>query len=161
MKRSKKFERLRFSLKGGRGTSAAQPIDEPPLKVENEPQMSDQSTNLDDLTEEDWPSQDSCQGDSDISDLTTGSSRAADTERETMVSNSSSTSSRSYILQELLQKAEAKNLEMTQQIAEMKKVPAQVLTQKRAECATISMHQQEPMALESKVPQSNCHTTAR
>ena len=41
MKRSKKFERLRFVLKGGEGTSAAQPIDEPPLKVKNEPQMSD------------------------------------------------------------------------------------------------------------------------
>ena len=43
MKHSNKFERL---PKEGEGTSSAQPIDEPPLKTKYEPQISDQSTNL-------------------------------------------------------------------------------------------------------------------
>ena len=66
----KKFQRLRFFLKRGEGTSAAQPNDEPALIVEDESQMTDRSTNLDDLNDEDWPSQDSFRVDSDCSDLT-------------------------------------------------------------------------------------------
>ena len=84
MKRSMKFERLRFFLKGGEVTSAAQPNDEPPLKVKNEPKMSDQSTNFDDLDEEDWPSRDSFRVDSVFSDLKISSSRATESARETI-----------------------------------------------------------------------------
>ena len=55
MKRTKKFEPLRcLFLKGGEGTSAAKPIEEPAVKVKNEPQLTDRSTDLDDLNEQDW-----------------------------------------------------------------------------------------------------------
>ena len=54
MKRSKELERLRFFLKRREGTSAAQTIDGPPLKIKNELQMTDESMNLDDLDKEDW-----------------------------------------------------------------------------------------------------------
>ena len=149
MKRSKKFERLRFFLKGGEGTSAAQTIDELPLKVRNEPQMSDQSTNFDDLDEEDWPSRDSFRVDSNFSDVTIKSSRATASERDTIISTSSSTSSRrSSIHRALLEKIEkddARIRELTQQIAEMNKA----LTQIQAMCATNPMQQQEPMVRES------------
>ena len=149
MIRSKKFERLRFFLKGGEGTSAAQPIDEPPLKVKNEPQRSDQSTNFDDLDEEHWPSRDSFRVDSDFSDLTIGSSRATESERETIISNFSSTlSRRSSIYRALLEKCEkddARICELTQQIAEMNKA----LTQMEAMRATNPMQHQEPVVRES------------
>ena len=143
MKRSKKRERLRFFLKGGDGTSAALPINELPLKVKNEPQMSDQSTNLDDLDEEDWPSRDSFRVDPDFSDLTKGSSRATESERETIMSTSSSTSSRRSSLHRA--QADAKIRELTQQMAEMNKA----LTQMRAMCATIQLQQQEPVVRKS------------
>ena len=149
-------------MKGGGGTSAAPPINELPLKVKNEPQVSDQSTNLDDLDEEDWPSRDSFRVNSDFSDLTKGSSWATESERETIISTSSSTSSRrSSIHKALLEKTEkddARHRELTQQIAEMNKA----LTQMQAMCATIPMQQQEPMALESATTQlpSNSKRTA-
>ena len=163
MKRSKNFELLRFFLKGGEGTSAAQPIDEPPLKVKNEPQMSDQSTNFDDLDEEDWPSRDSFRYDSDFSDVTINSSRATGSERKTIISTSSSTSSRrSSIHRALLEKTEkddARIRELTEQIAEMNKA----LTQIQAMCATNPKQHQEPMVRESattKLPndsKNRCH----
>ena len=135
-------------MKRGEGTSAAQPIDKPPLKIKNDSQISKQSTNLDDLDEEDWPSQDSFKVNSDFSDQTISSSRASESERETIVSNSSSTSSRRSIHRALLEnaeKAEAKNRVLTQQIAGMNKA----LTQMQAMCATFSMHWQEPVVLKS------------
>ena len=111
MKQSKKFQRLRSFLEGGEGTqripytSAAQPIDKPLLKVKSELQMSEQSTSLDDLDEEDWPSKDSFKVDSEVSDQTIGSSQATKSERRTIVSNSSSRSSRrSSIDRALLEK---------------------------------------------------------
>ena len=122
------------------------------MKVKNEPQKSDQSTNFDDLDEEDWPSRDSFRVDSDFSDVTIGSSQATETERETIISTSSSTSSkRSYILREILEKTEkaekpeVKVRELTQQIAEMIKA----LTQIEALCANTPSHQQEPVSLKS------------
>ena len=127
MKRSRGFQRLRFFLKGREGASAAPPLVEPPLKVKDEPQMSDQSTNLDGLDEEDWTSRDSFRVNSDFSDITIGSRRATESERETITSASSSTSSRrSYIHKALLEKAEEDDAklrlrELTQQIAEMNK----------------------------------------
>ena len=152
MKRSKKFERLCFFLKGGEGTSAAQPIDEPPLKVRNEPQISVQSMNFDDLDEEDWPSRDSFRVDTDFSNVTIESSCATESERETIVSTSSSTSSRrSSILREPLEKTEKaekageKVRELTQQIAEMNKA----LTKIQAMCAANPTQQQEPVVRES------------
>ena len=138
-------------MKGEEGTSAAQPYDEPPLKVRNEPQISVQSTNFDDLDEEDWPSRDSFRVDSDFSKVTKESSRATKSERETTVSTSSSTSSgRSYFFREPLEKtekaekAEEKVRELTQQIAEMN----EALTQIQAMCATNPMQQQEPVVRE-------------
>ena len=83
---------------GGEGTSAAQPIDELTLEVKNEVQISDQSTNLDDLNEEDWPSQDSVRVDSDFSDLTIGSARATEPESGTIASIPSNSSS-TYIIE--------------------------------------------------------------
>ena len=146
MKRSKKFERLRFFLKGVEGTSAAQPIDEPLLKVNNEPKCQ-----IDQRVSMIWtrrPSRDSFRVDSDFSDLTIGSSRATESERETILSTSSSTlSRRSYIHRELLEKtkkadkAEGRVRELTQQTAEMNKA----LTQMQAMCATTPSHQQKPV----------------
>ena len=137
MKRSKKLERLCFFLEGAEGTSAAQPIDEPPLKVKNEPQMSEQSTKFHDLDEEHWLSRDSFRVDSEFSDVTIGSSRATESERETIISTSNSTSSRrSYNFRELLEKTEkaeeaaGKVRELTQRTAEMNKT----LTQMQAMC---------------------------
>ena len=96
------------------------------------------------MDEEDWPSRDSFRVDSDFSDLTIGSSR--------ILSTSSSTSSRrSYILRESLEKtekakkAEGKVRELTQQIAEMNKAR----TQMQAMCATTPSLQQEPVFLKS------------
>ena len=115
------------------------------MKVKNGPQMSNRSSDLDDLNEEDWPYQDSFKVDSDYLNLTIGSSRATESERETMLSSSSSIlSRRSSIFRALLKKPEAENRELTQQIAEMKKTAGEVLKQKWAECATIPMHHQEP-----------------
>ena len=142
MKRSKKFERLRFFLKGGEVTSAAQPIDEPPLKVKNEPQMSDQSTNFDDLDEEDWPTRNSFRVDSDFSDLKTSSSRSTDSEREMIKSTSSTSLRRSSVHRA---QADAKIRELTQQIAVMNKA----LTQMQAMYATTPSHQQEPVFLKN------------
>ena len=147
MKRSKKVERHCFFFKGEEGTSAAQPIDELSLKVKNEPQMSDQSTNSDDLDEEDWPSRDSFRVDSDFSEITVSSPRATESERETIISTSSSTSSRRSSVHRT--HADAKLRELPQQIAEMNKA----LTQMQAMCATIPMQQQDLMALESATTQ--------
>ena len=47
-----------------------------------------------------------------------------------------------------MEKPEAKNRRLTRQNAEMKG-PAQVLTQKRAECAANPLRQEEPVVLES------------
>ena len=106
--------------------------------------MSDQSRNFDDLDEEDCPSRDSFRVDSDFSDVTIGSSW--------IISTSSSTSSRrSYIPRESLEKtekakkAEGKVRELTRQIAEMNKA----LTQMQVMCATTPSHQQEPVFLKS------------
>ena len=160
MKRSKKLQRLRFFLKVGEGTSAAQPTDEPPLNVKNEPQMSDQSTNFDDLDEED-----SFRIDSDFSDLTIGSSRATELERETIISTSSSTlSKRSFILRELLEKTEkaekteGKIRELTQQIAVMNKALAHMQAISIHMCATTPSHQQESVFLKSVTTKSSSDT---
>ena len=83
MKPSKMFERLRLSL------SAAQSVDEQALIIEDEPLMTGPSTNLDHLNEDDWPSQDSSRVNSDFADLTIGTSRATESEKETIVSSSS------------------------------------------------------------------------
>ena len=42
-------------FRGGGGTSAAKSVAEPPMEVKNEPQITDQTTTLDDLNVEDWP----------------------------------------------------------------------------------------------------------
>ena len=139
-------------FEGGEGTSAAQPIDEPSLKVKNEPQKSDQSSNFDELVEEDWPSRDSFRIDPDFSNVTIESSRATKSERQTIVSTPSSTSSRRSSFHRALfektekaEKAEGKVRELTQQIAEMNKA----LTQMQAMCATTPSYQQEPVFLKS------------
>ena len=62
MKRWKVFHRLRSFFKGGARASAAQPIDEPVVKVKNGKQMLDEhdrSMKLEDLNLEDWPLEDS------------------------------------------------------------------------------------------------------
>ena len=103
--------------------------------------MSDQSTNFDDLDKEDWTSRDTFRVDSEFSDVTIESSRATESERETIISTSSSTSSRrSPIHRALLEKTEkddARIRDLTQQVAEMNKA----LTQIQAMCATSPMQQ--------------------
>ena len=105
-----------------------------------------------------WPSRDSFRVDSDFSGLTIGSSRSTESERETIISTSRSTSSRrSYILRELLEKtekaekAEGKVRELTQQIAVMNKA----LTQMQAMCATTPSHQQEFVFLKNVTTKSS------
>ena len=94
LKRSERFERLLLYFERGGVTSAEEWIDEPAVKVKNEPQKSDRSAELDDLNEKDCPSQDSFKVDSDFSDLTLSSFRSTESEGETLISCSSSTSSR-------------------------------------------------------------------
>ena len=123
----------------------------------NEAQVSDQSTNLDDLNEEAWPSQHSVRVDSQFSRLRIGNSRATESESETiasMPSSSSSTSSRrASILRDLLEK----NRRLTRQIVEMKG-PAQFLTQKEVECAANPLCQEEPVVLKSASTKSSDDT---
>ena len=140
MKRSKKFERLCFFFDGGGGTSATNPMDE---EVEDEAQMTDRSTNLDDLSEEDWTSQDSFRIDSDFSDTAIGRSRATEFESETIASSSSLASSRrSFTHRVVSEITEAK-------MANQNDVFARVLAQAQATSASNPLHQQEPVVLES------------
>ena len=145
MKRSKKFELFRVLYVGGWGTSATQSIDETPVKVENEPQMTDQSTILNNLNEEDWPSQDGFRVGSCFSDLTKGSSQATESEREMTVSSSISTSSRRSSVQGT--RFEANEAKM----AEMDYVLPRMLTQIQTISAPIPLHQQKPAVLESAI----------
>ena len=135
MKRSKGFEGKRLLLFFARrgGTSASQSCDEPAVNVENEPEITDRSTNLDDLNAEDWLLNDRFKVVSDFLDSMPCNSRATKSERGTMISNSHSTSPRrSSINRTLLEKTEAENQGFTRQMAEMDHLQAQFLTEMRA-----------------------------
>ena len=113
------------------------------VKLKNEPQVTDRLTDFNDLNEEDWPSQVSFIVDSDFSDTTIGSSRATESERETIISSSSSTSSRSSSIHRATFEAnEAK-------VAEMDNALARVIEQVQAMSAATPSQPQKPVVLES------------
>ena len=100
---------------------------------------------MDDLNEEDWPSQYSFRVDSDFENLKIGSSHPTKSEREAIVPTSSSTSSRrSSVHKAVLEKAETKRevTQLTQQLAEMHNLLAQmvqIVTEKRVTSAAMSI----------------------
>ena len=88
----KVFHRLRSFLKGGKGVSAAQPIDVHDVQPQNESQMLDEhdrSTKL----EEDWPLEDSFKLVSNFPDSTPSNAQDTEPERSIKTSSSSSVSS--------------------------------------------------------------------
>ena len=141
MKRSKEFERLRLFFEGGGGTSAAKPIAEPPMEVKNEPQMTDQTTNLDDLNVEDWPLEDRFKVVSDFLDSKPFSPRATKPKRESL--------SRKSIYRARLEKSEAINRKLIQKVAELENALERVIAQVQAMSAATPLHQKELVVLKN------------
>ena len=139
MKRSKEFERLRLFFEEGGGTSAAKLIAEPPMEVKNEPQMTDQTTNLDDLNVEDWPLEDRFKVVSDFLDSMPCNPRAIKPKRETL--------SRKSIYRARMEKSETINRKLTQKIAELENALERVIAQVQVMSAAIPLHQQELVVL--------------
>ena len=128
-------------FEGGKGTSAAQSIDEPVLNVENEHQMTDQSTILDDSIVEDWPLEDVFKVVSDYLDSMPSSTRATKPTR--------GTSSRRSIYRARLEKSEAINRKLTQRLPEMNNALARVIAQAQAMSAATPSRQQELVVLKN------------
>ena len=139
MKRSKEFGRLRLFFEGGGGTSAAKSIAEPPMEVKNEPQMTDQTTNLD-LNVEDWPLEDRFKVVSEFLDSMPCSPRAFKPKRETL--------SRKSIYRARLEKSEAINRKLTHKVAELENALERVIAQVQAMSAATALHQQELVVFE-------------